>query len=445
MATISEKGIHEKYKQLEKEDRYNLQKCIERGLNLTDCGKYLHCSASTVKKEIDRNKELQINLKYKNRCGLKYECKKHNVCGNNNCTHVCRDCRHPNVSCEDYCEQYNPKPKCKKLKHIGGVCNGCERYTECKLNKWIYNAIQAQKKHEEQLSNGHKGARITKEEALHFAEFLKPLLAKNLSLEVIKSQYPKVFIYSVQTVYNWMDNKVIPIDNMYLPRKVRYSKRKTNSKESVIYDRSYLNSRYYEDFKNYMDEHPMEEVVELDTVEGPKSTHSYIMTLIFRRSNFMLAFKIKDQTSNAIIEVFDWIKKTIGNELFKEFFSVILTDRGKEFTKPNEIECDMTTGEKLVSVFYCDSRQSQQKGKIEKNHEELRKIFPKSFDFNLITQNQLELAMNHVNSYPRKMFHFRTPFKIFKAYADELLLTLNHSQAIPFDKLNLSPSLIKIK
>ncbi len=323
------------------------------------------------------------------------------------------------------------------------MCNGCNRYTECKLNKWIYEAIQAQSKHENQQADGHKKARINEEEAKKFAEFLKPLLTKNLSLEVIKSQYPDIFPYCVQTVYNWIDKKVLPLDNLYLPRKMRYTKRK--KKVQVNYDRSYLNSRYYDDFKNYMDEHPMDEVVELDTVEGPKETSSYIMTLIFRRCNFMLTFKLKDHTSNTIVEIFNWIKKTIGNELFKRFFTVILTDRGSEFTKPEEIECDMSTGEKLVSVFYCDSRQSQQKGKIEKNHEELRKIFPKGFDFNQITQDQLELAMNHVNSYPRKMFGFRTPFTIFKAYADELLLSLNNSKAIAFEKVNLSPSLIKFK
>ena len=60
-------------------------------------------------------------------------------------------------------------------------------------------------------------------------------------------------------------------------------------------------------------------------------------------------------------------------------------------------------------------------------------------------QDQLELAMIHVNSYPRKMFGFRTPFTIFKAYADELLLSLNNSKAIAFEKVNLSPSLIKFK
>ncbi len=73
MTTILKNTVHIKYKQLTKEDRFELQKCLERGLNLTECGKYLHCSTSTIKKEIDRSKELRINSRYKNTCGLKFD------------------------------------------------------------------------------------------------------------------------------------------------------------------------------------------------------------------------------------------------------------------------------------------------------------------------------------------------------------------------------------
>lgn len=409
-------------------------------MNLTDISKYLHCSISTVKKEIDRNKVLKIESRYKNICGLKKICMEHQVCGNSKCTHNCNDCKFSKINCNDYCKKYTTIPHCKNLKHICGVCNGCNQFTECKLNKYIYSSSDAQLKHKMNLIDSHKGARITSEEAKELTEFLKPLILKNLSLEVIKSQYPKEFKYSVQTIYNWIDNKILDLDNIMLVRKVKYSKRKSSIKDETNYSRAYLDGRYYDDFLNYITEHPMDEVVEMDTVEGPHH-YSFIMTLLFRRSNFMLAFKIKDQSSQSVIDVFYDIKTYLGNEIFTQYFSVILTDRGKEFTKPLEI--DNKTGEKLISVFYCDSRQSQQKGKIEKNHEELRKIFPKGFDFNSINQDQLNLALAHVNSYPRKMFGYKTPYDLFKTYACEALLDLNHSKKISFKNLNLSLSLIK--
>ena len=442
MATIFKEEIHKKYKQLNNEDRLSLERCLQRGMNLTDISKYLNCSISTVKKEIDRNKVLKIASRYKNTCGLKKICIKYQVCGNFKCTHACKDCKLSMVNCNDYCNDYTNIPHCKNFKHLCGVCNGCNQFSECKLNKYIYTASDAQKNHKMNLIDSHKGARITSEEAKELTEFLKPLILRNLSLEVIKSQYPNKFKYSVQTIYNWIDKKILDLDNIMLVRKVKYSKRKSSNKDEPIYSRVYLEGRYYDDFLTYITEHPMDEVVEMDTIEGSHHA-SFIMTLLFRRCNFMLAFKIQDQSSQSIIDVFDEIKTYLGNETFKQYFSVILTDRGKEFTKPLEIEVDNTMGEKLISVFYCDSRQSQQKGKIEKNHEELRKIFPKGFDFNSINQDQLNLALAHVNSYPRKMFGYKTPHDLFKAYACEALLDLNNSKKISFKDLNLSPSLIK--
>ncbi|MEG1821232.1 MAG: hypothetical protein RR201_03230 [Malacoplasma sp.] len=61
------------------------------------------------------------------------------------------------------------------------------------------------------------------------------------------------------------------------------------------------------------------------------------------------------------------IKEKIGIDTFKQSFKLILTDRGVEFSNPKDIEFHSETGELLTHIFYCDSRQSQQKEKIEKN------------------------------------------------------------------------------
>lgn len=78
-----------------------------------------------------------------------------------------------------------------------------------------------------------------------------------------------------------------------------------------------------------------------------------------------------------------------------------------------------------------------------KNHEELLKIFPKGFDFNLINQNQLNLALNHINNYPRGILNDKTPFELFNVQVSPILLILNNSQKIDFKKLLLRPELIK--
>lgn len=441
-AKVIEERQHVKSKHLTNEDRESLYKCLLRSLNLTDTAKYLKCDVSTVKKEIDRNKILKINARYKNACGRKNNCTKMNVCGNSKCSHKCSTCIKTGCNCNKYCSDYTLEPKCKKLKHLCGVCNGCDDLKDCSLNKYIYSNIEAQKKHDLNLVEAHKGVRLDEDELKRFSEFLKPFIDHNMSLEAIKGQCKDDFPYSIQTVYNWIDLGLLPgIDNVKLPRKVRYSTRKAKYK-APCNNKDYLIGRYYEDFLKDLTENPLEEVVEMDTVEGCNHS-SFIMTLLFRKTNFMLAFKLKDHTADSIIEVFDYIKSELGAEIFKKSFPKILTDRGSEFSNPLDIEIDLETGEKLTSVYFCDSRQSQQKGKIEKNHEELRKICPKGFDFNTISQDKLNLALNHINNYPRKLLNYKSPYELFSLLASPQLLELNKSKKIGFKDVTLRPSIIK--
>lgn len=444
MATTDTERIHTKSKHLTMEDRESLYQCLKRGLNLTDTAKYLHCDISTVKYEIDRNKTLKVSGLSKNKCGHKLKCNVHSICGNSKCTRQCKSCIKSSINCNDLCSDFDLKPHCRKLKHICGVCNGCDMFADCKLNKYIYNPTESQKTYEGNLSKAHKGERIRNGELEKFTNFLLPLIKKNLSLQAIKSQCPNEFPYSIQTVYNWINKGILKgVDNILLPRKVRYKPRKLKN-NSISNDRSYLVNRTYDCFMQYITDYPYNEVVELDSVEGNEHK-SFIMTLLFRKSNFMMAFKLKDHTSQSIVETFNKIKDIIGDKLFKDHFKCILTDRGSEFSSPELVEKALNSDAKLCNVFYCDARQSQQKGKIEKNHEELRKIFPKGFDFNLINQEQLNLALNHVNNYPRPSLNNKTPYELFSVIAHPTLLLLNDSKKIHFKDLMLKPDLIKSK
>lgn len=157
MAIVEKERIHKKSKHLTIDDRESLYQCLMRGLNLTDTAKYLKCDISTVKYEIDRNKILKVSGLHKNKCGHKNDCKFHNICGNSKCTRQCCICIDSNINCNSFCSDFDINPHCKKLKHLCGVCNGCESFVDCKLNKFIYNPTESQKKYESNLSQAHKG------------------------------------------------------------------------------------------------------------------------------------------------------------------------------------------------------------------------------------------------------------------------------------------------
>lgn len=175
--------------QMKIEDRNLLFTYLAKGLNLTQISKHMSFSISTIQKEIKRNKKLVINTRYANRCGLKSICDKHNVCGNTKCTHECRDCRR-GKHCNEMCNSFIHQPICHKLKKLCNVCNGCSELKDCKLNHWIYDPTEADERHQKNLKDAHSGIRLTNDEIKRLTNFLKPFLGKNISLEVLKNQYP---------------------------------------------------------------------------------------------------------------------------------------------------------------------------------------------------------------------------------------------------------------
>ena len=61
-----------------------------------------------------------------------------------------------------------------------------------------------------------------------------------------------------------------------------------------------------------------------------------LLTMIFRNSNFMLVFLMKNGTQESVLAVFDYLTEKLGLETFRALFPVILTDNGVEFKDPDQ-------------------------------------------------------------------------------------------------------------
>lgn len=123
----------------------------------------------------------------------------------------------------------------------------------------------------------------------------------------------------------------------------------------------------------------------------------------------MLIILLKDKTQNEVINALNVLCEALGIEVFKQLFPVILTDRGTEFLYPEALECDFY-GEIKTRLFYCDPQCSWQKGALEKNHEFIRYVLPKGSSFDCLTQEDVTLLANHINSVRREKFHGKTPY-----------------------------------
>lgn len=119
----------------------------------------------------------------------------------------------------------------------------------------------------------------------------------------------------------------------------------------------------------------------MDTIEGLQTDSKCILTLFWRKSNFILIFLLESQTAGEVTRVFEYLQETLPEEDYKRLFQVILMDNGHEFYDVNHIECNHKTGEYISHVFYCDPSASWQKGGIEKNHEFIRYVLPKKTTF----------------------------------------------------------------
>lgn len=250
----------------------------------------------------------------------------------------------------------------------------------------------------------------------------------------IKNEFPK----SIQSFYNYVHKGYFTsINDEMLPRAYSYKPRKRTDELPIIrFDNVIRFGRKIENMREYLKEHPKANIVEMDTVIGKFSDKRCLLTLYFRESKLMLIFLIDKYKPKAVSDVFNNLKKVLGNEQFKALFEVILTDNGWEFSKPEDIEFNKKTGEKLINVYYCEPYSSWQKGGIERNHEFIRYIIPKGITFDQLTKNNVIDIMNNINNVKRKSINYNTPYLLFKSKYDNQIinkLTLKYIEASDVD------------
>ena len=221
------------------------------------------------------------------------------------------------------------------------------------------------------------------------------------------------------------------------PRKAYKYKDKEKKEVQAIRD-----GRTYEDYLKFLAENRQAYIPQLDLVIGKTSDSQYLMTLIFPFSNFMIGILVPNKEASTIVLAFNQIQDRIGIDNFKNIFPAILTDRGREFVKANEIEFD-DNGELRTKVFYCNAYSSSQKAEIERNHGLFRYFFHQGESLNNVTQNEIDLIFSHINSYNREIKGGRTPYEIFEFIFGSEILDLLNIRKVAFDDINLTKSLIR--
>lgn len=183
-------------------------------------------------------------------------------------------------------------------------------------------------------------------------------------------------------------------------------------------------------------------MVQMDSVIG-RIGGKCLLTIHFVETGLMLAFLREANTSGSVIRVFDALDAVLGSQDFNRLFPVILTDNGSEFSNPRQIEYRDRKPFHRTNIFYCDAGCPYQKGACEVNHELIRRILPKGTSFDGLTQEDIFLMMNHINSYKRKKLNNRSPYDAFSFYYGEDLLKKLGCSPVAAENIILKPKLLK--
>ena len=183
----------------------------------------------------------------------------------------------------------------------------------------------------------------------------------------------------------------------------------------------------------------------MDTVEGLQDESDCFLTFLWRKSKFMLIFKLDYQNTEEVTRIFETLQTIIPLDVYKKLFEVILTDNGHEFFDVNNIEFIHSTGEYVSHLFFCDPHMSCQKGMIEKNHEFIRYILPKGSSFKNINQEDCNLIMNNINSLCRDSLNGKSPYESMLFLCDEHILNILKCYYIKPDDIILNETLLKQK
>ncbi len=144
---------------------------------------------------------------------------------------------------------------------------------------------------------------------------------------------------------------------------------------------------------------------EIDTMIG-KGHSGAVVTVVERSTLFTVSKEVNSKRAEDVTQA------TIA--LLKPYEAVVHTitaDNGKEFSYHEKISEALT-----ADVYFAHPYSSWERGLNENTNGLLRQYLPKATDFKKVTSNQVQEAVNRLNSRPRKKLGFKTPEELMNAH-----------------------------
>ena len=342
-------------KHLTLNDRLYIEHALDDGRSFRDIAKFLCKDPTTISREVRLHRSLDtwhkgsFNNPY-NFCIHRFKCRKTNVCKKLLiCDQKCASCH----KCNQVCDRFE-KEACRHLDKAPFVCNGCSKARNlCSIpTKYSYDAHFAQRKYEELRTSSRERIAKSRAEIHRINSIAHPLIMQGQSPYVILTNHPELDM-SVKTMYKYIDIGALITRNIDLKRKVKFKTRKVH--KTQIKDRAVFENRTYDDFKALNLQ--LNEFWEMDTVLSARGCLKCILTFVDPEISLFYARLLPCHEPCYVERAFDILEKTLGGIYeFQSMLPVILTDRGSEFGKPDNLETNKD-GIIRTSIYYCDPMQ----------------------------------------------------------------------------------------
>ena len=236
------------------------------------------------------------------------------------------------------------------------------------------------------------------------AQYIDTKIRSGLSPEQIAGTWTKNTgeRLSKDTVYAFVYEEAPELIKIYFRRK---GKKYRNRKQEKLNEKYQIQERRMIDVRpKEIEERKRVWDWEWDTIIW-KDHKWAILTLVERKTWYLMAHKL-EQGKNA-----EWVTSVIQRlweAMPLEKRKTLTLDNGREFADHKMLEYFTNT-----TVYFAHPYHSWERGTSENTNWLLREYIPKKTDFSTITQEQLDIFVEKINSRPRKRLWYFTPYEMF--------------------------------
>lgn len=236
----------------------------------------------------------------------------------------------------------------------------------------------------------------------HMLRFIKKELKDHRSPEQISGILSlKKITLAASTIYRYLNERAPHLKMFLRSQKGKYRRRHGTKKREKT--REEAKKRRIDERPSVIERRSRIGDFEGDTLIG-RDKRVRIVSFVDRRTGYLIAFLLPRANAQLL------------TRLAIKYFKHIPKKKRKSVTFDNGFEfSDWEYLEKIsgMTVYFAYPYHAWERGTNENTNGLLRQYFPKTYDFNLITPDELKHVVQKLNDRPRKRLNFLSPKQVF--------------------------------